>query len=111
MMVQTLVENAIKHGVAGLKTVAEVEVSACARSGGIEIRVADNGPGLDQEPRPAFAGKDRGGYGLKNIRSRLQGYYGDRAALEVFREENEGRTVAALRLPMTRDGGTKGGPS
>ena len=43
------------------------------------------------------------GYGLKNIRQRLAGHYGEAAGLELRREEDRAMTVASIRLPWKRD--------
>lgn len=95
MMVQTLVENAFKHGLALVRGIGVVEIQVARSKTGIEIRVSDNGPGSKPE---ASGGKSKG-YGLKNISSRLAGYYKDKASMTLERDEVRGRTVAILRLP------------
>jgi two-component system sensor histidine kinase YesM len=61
------------------------------------LSVADNGPGFrhaaDQAPR------GEGGYGLANIRQRLQGYFGSSASLTVTRDTAEALTVVSVSLP------------
>ena len=111
MMVQTLVENAVKHGVAAVRGVGQVVVDAYPDDDGLRIRVADNGPGFGDRTPAVDAGGSS--YGLKNIRERLRGYYGDRAALTLERDDQQGLTVAAILLPWTADAGTgvvKGDP-
>ncbi len=101
MMVPPLVENAVKHGLSAVKGTGRLAIDAARRDDRIEIRVSDNGPGLDG-PGPAGpdAKRKAGGYGLENIHRRLAGYYGDSASFELTRAETEGLTVATLQLPL-----------
>ncbi len=81
MVVLTLVENAIKHGIEPSPDGGRLEVHAIASGGGLAIRVSDDGVGI--------GGADSGGsgVGLANIRSQLQSRYGDAARLELFGSE------------------------
>ncbi len=102
MVVQTLVENAVKHGVGGIRTQARVEIEATVDASGISIQVRDNGPGF---PPTAVGGvpAGNGGYGLRNIRERLHGHFGDAASLDIGRDSALGMTVVAIRLPRTAE--------
>jgi len=102
MVVQTLVENAVKHGAATVRGQAVVTVSAGREEDRLLIVVEDNGPGFaaPQEPLAAAATR-RGGYGIVNIRKRLEGYFGDAAALSVHRDDARGRTVVSIAMPFT----------
>jgi signal transduction histidine kinase len=78
MIVLTLVENAIKHGVEPSPHGGRVTVRALARDGGgLEVAVADDGVGL------GGAQSSGTGVGLANIRSQLQSFYGAGARLVV----------------------------
>lgn len=97
MLVQPLVENALKHGVEPLTDGAAVHVAAWLETSGeasrhVVIRVADDGAGFRAEP-----GAD--GLGLTNIRERLRMRYGDTASLTLAEGVPRG-VVATLRLPM-----------
>jgi anti-sigma regulatory factor (Ser/Thr protein kinase) len=107
MMVQTLVENAVKHGAASVRGRASVVVTAREESGHLVMSVADNGPGFPHDspfdsPGPALAQgrRTRGGYGLVNIRQRLEGYFGSEARLSV--ERSDGVTIVSVALPLLR---------
>jgi signal transduction histidine kinase len=103
MMVQTLVENAVKHGAASVRGHASVVVTAREESGQLVMSVADNGPGfsLDSRDNPLAQGRRAGGgYGLVNIRQRLEGYFGSEAALSVKRAD--GVTIVSVALPLLR---------
>ena len=105
MMVQTLVENAVKHGVAAVRGVGQVLVDAYPDDDGLRIRVADNGTGFGDRT-PAVDAGGGSSYGLKNIRERLRGYYGDRAALTLERDDEREMTVATILLPGAADAAT-----
>ncbi len=93
MLLQPLVENAIKHGLEPKVGQGSIEVVARALPSGIEIRVSDSGLGLppdggdDEAPsaRPANAS-----YGLQHVRDRLQAIYGPAARLALERREPTG---------------------
>jgi LytS/YehU family sensor histidine kinase len=93
MILQPLVENAIKHGF-DPRSVRPLHVSICARREGARllITVSDDGRGL--APR---ANRDEG-VGLKNVRSRLYELYGCDARLELSDAEGAG-CLARIDLP------------
>ncbi|HKQ61530.1 MAG TPA: histidine kinase [Candidatus Polarisedimenticolaceae bacterium] len=96
MAVQTLVENAVKHGVAAVRGPGRIEIAARGCDGRLIVEVADSGPGFATN-----GGSARGeGYGLQGLRRRLAGYFGDAAALSVGRDETRGMTVVTLELPL-----------
>jgi hypothetical protein len=101
MIVQTLVENAVKHGAASLRGPASVIVRARAASGRLVVSVLDNGPGFSGAETPGPA-RTRGGYGLVNIRQRLEGYFAALAALTVDRNDADGTTTVSVSLPLLR---------
>jgi two-component system LytT family sensor kinase len=110
MIVQTLVENAVKHGVALVRGAAAVEVAARKEHGWLVVTVADTGPGFDMSARTGQPWERTGtrrdprsrssGYGLANIRQRLEGYFGDAASLAIARDVEHGRTVVSVTLPF-----------
>ncbi len=91
MMLLTLVENAIKHGVDPLAEGGRVEITAERRDATLCVEVADDGRGL--------ASLEGTGTGLANIRSRLSMLYGARAELAVAHRRPRG-FVASLQLPL-----------
>ncbi|UCF36291.1 MAG: histidine kinase [Acidobacteriota bacterium] len=99
MMVQTLVENAVKHGVSVVKEGAVIRISARATGDSLLIDVMDNGPGVS--PRSSTSRESGSArYGLVNIQTRLEGYYGERGSFELLRDENR-FTIARIRIPMS----------
>lgn len=93
MMLATLVENAIKHGVGPLAEGGAIRVGAAREGEMLLVSVADNGRG--------FATASGSGMGLANIRARLAALYGSAASLRLETNSPRG-VVATLRLPMTR---------
>jgi sensor histidine kinase YesM len=90
MMLLTLAENAIKHGLALLPEGGHVHVSAELEEGRLRVQVADSGAGFGQS--------SGGGTGLANIRARLDTLYGAAAELRIELNEPRG-TVATIALP------------
>ena len=103
MMVQTLVENAVKHGVADLIGPAVVGVHATRHGNRVVLAVTDNGEGFETPPTRRGSERRSGGYGLANIRQRLEGYFGTEAALRIDRDAARGLTVVAVELPLLHD--------
>ena len=100
MVVQTLVENATRHGVGAIGTPGIVEVLASASGETLRIEVRDNGPGFRPAATPATASRE-GGYGLRNVRERLRGHFGDAASLTIGRDAALGITVVGIEMPRT----------
>lgn len=94
LLVQPLVENAIRHGLEPKPAGGHLTIR-CAREGdAVAIRVEDDGLGLDgATPTTGH------GLGLANIRQRLDTNYGDRASLELTSHASGG-VCARLQLPI-----------
>jgi sensor histidine kinase YesM len=92
MMVQTLVENAIKHGLEPKPEGGRLSLKAEIVHGKLQVTVADTGLGFG---RAATAGT---GVGLANIRERLQLLYGSKAGLTIA-ENNGGGTRVTVTVP------------
>jgi two-component system LytT family sensor kinase len=98
-VLQPLVENAVRHGIAQKASAGALDVTALdvtARRDGedLVLTVRDDGPGLETSLAPPGSG-----VGLANTRARLATLYGDRASVLVT-SAAEGGTLATVRLPF-----------
>jgi len=91
MVLPTLVENAIKHGLGPLPEGGRIEIHAEALDGAMRVEVRDNGQG--------FAASGGSGVGLANTRARLAALFGAQAALELESAAPRG-VIARVRLPL-----------
>jgi sensor histidine kinase YesM len=91
MILPTLLENAIKHGLGPLPEGGRIDIRARRAGEALEIEVRDTGAG--------FTAAKGSGVGLANTRSRLAGLYGPRASLQLAAGSPRG-VVATLRLPL-----------
>ncbi len=94
LLLQPLVENALKHGISRRAAAGRVELRAVRRGDRLHLEVRDDGPGL----RPGWDAGE--GIGLANVRARLSQLYGPE---HVFLLENhpEGGVRAHLELPFS----------
>jgi LytS/YehU family sensor histidine kinase len=93
LILQPLVENAVKHGVATQTRVGTITVHAIRKNGSLELTVSDDGPG---------AKTISGGYGLEGVRKQIDGRYGERASMSIDTSPGRGFTVR-LRIPTDTD--------
>ena len=92
LFLQPLVENAVKHGVAGMVDGGIIEVAACCQDGWLRVKVEND---YDPEAPPAV----RHGLGLQNVRSRLRALYENQARLDT--DLTTGRFVVQVELPCS----------
>ena len=91
MLLITLVENAVKHGIEPRPGAGRVTISASRSGDRLRVCVEDDGLGL----QPGIGG----GLGLANVRSQLKALYGDRAGFEIAGRA-EGGVRAAIEIPL-----------
>jgi two-component system, LytTR family, sensor kinase len=94
LLLQSLVENAIKHGVARRTGCGKVEICACREPDTVCVKVTNDNGTFDYERE-----QDRLGIGLDNIRSRLRILYGFKGRLSV-QELSNGQFQVVVRIPF-----------
>ena len=95
LILQPLIENAIKFAISPSEEGGTLKISARVQHGTLVMQLTDTGPGLGNG---ASSGKSCG-VGLKNIRERLQQLYGDNQAFTLGPNEPRG-LVATINLPF-----------
>ncbi|MCC5886838.1 MAG: histidine kinase [Gammaproteobacteria bacterium] len=106
LLLQPLVENAVKYAVARSEAGGRIIIRGRIRSGWVELEVEDDGPGLE----PGFTiGSGSRGVGLANIRDRLLQVHGERQELRLESVPSGGLKVV-VRMPATGlEPGAEGG--
>jgi len=94
MMLQSLVENSIKHGLEPKPEGGSLTISADISNGRLRVTVADSGLGF------AAAGQSGTGVGLANVRERLAALYGNSARLSIEANSPSG-TIVTIEVPYT----------
>ena len=96
LILQPLVENAIRHGITPRTTVGRLLICARRINGSLHLTVRDDGAGL---PLSGLSARDSLGVGLANTSARLQQLYGDEASFDVVNAE-DGGAIAHIVLPF-----------
>ena len=91
MLLQQLVENAVKHGVAQDTAGGEIVISGRNTAAGLELRVENTG---------TLKESTRKGFGIENVRERLRLLCGAAASFDL-QNTAEGRVAATARIPLT----------
>ncbi len=94
MMLQSLIENSITHGLEPKPEGGAVTISADIVDGRLRVTVADSGLGFAAASRPGT------GVGLANVRERLSALYGGRARLSIEANDPSG-TIVTIDVPYT----------
>ncbi|WP_421891680.1 sensor histidine kinase [Marinoscillum sp.] len=93
LMVQTLVENGIKHGISTLKNGGKVEISSRVDNENLFIQIRNTGQYSNGEPRK------KSGFGINNTRKRLELIYGDQASFRIL---NETKKIVLTEIVLPR---------
>ncbi|HZS47165.1 MAG TPA: histidine kinase [Blastocatellia bacterium] len=101
LVLQPIVENAIKHGIAQSDRPGQIQIAVIQRRNYLQIEVRDSGPGLPTNGSNKIARTE--GIGLANTRARLQQLYGDAQKLDMYNAP-EGGLIVTLEIPFQTAG-------
>jgi sensor histidine kinase YesM len=90
MLLQPMIENAIKHGLAPRLEGGQIHVRAHRREGRLLIEIMDNGLGIPAERLSEVYG---GGIGISNVHERLRLLYGDQFKMDIHSQEGQGTQI------------------
>ena len=107
LLLQPLAENAVAHGIKPCPHPCTLSIQARRRGADVEIKVSDNGVGMDSETlgqlRRAFdTGKSSLGFGLVNVHQRIRLTYGKDYGLTLDSTSGQG-TVVTVRIPTIEE--------
>jgi sensor histidine kinase YesM len=91
LILQPLVENAVRHGIAPINRPGSIKISVSEQAGNLRISIADSGVPVTIIPEE--------GIGLSNCRARLKALFGEAASLEVSTSDLGG-TQAIMNIPI-----------
>ncbi len=105
LSVQPLVENAVRHGVERQATTGHLEILGRDLGPDVELRVTDDGPGMEPERARAVLHGDRedGGIGLSNVDGRMRAAFGEDYGLRIESTPGAG-TAVVMTVPKFRAG-------
>jgi sensor histidine kinase YesM len=89
LLIQPLVENAIKHGLSKITEKGNIKISLQKQGNYLQIRVYDNGPSFPEEPLT--------GFGIRNTQERISLLYGEKASINWV---NGKAKYIEIRLPL-----------
>jgi two-component system LytT family sensor kinase len=95
MLLQPIIENAIKHGLAPRIAGGQIHLRTHRRDGRLIIEIEDNGVGMSSERLSEVYG---GGIGISNVHERLRLLYGGQFGMDIRSREGEG-TQIRIELP------------
>jgi signal transduction histidine kinase len=98
LLLQPLVENAVKHGISQGTDEGKVRVSARQEGEYLMLEVADNGPGIEDG---TSAAEQAGGLGLTNVQERLRQLYGEKHQF-ALRNGHDGGLVVKVAVPLRK---------
>jgi len=97
LLLQPLIENAVKYGVARVEGIGHLRISAKVFAGELLIEVSDDGPGCELVDNHI---PDSHGVGLRNTRERLATLYGTEHSIRLSQTDPHGLTIC-IRIPYT----------
>ncbi len=104
LILQPIVENAIRHGISTRTSSGRIGIEARRLNGTLQVQVTDNGPGLSSDSNSGSI--VRAGVGLANTQARLKQLYGNEHRLDLANATTGGLTVI-LEIPFREHASTQ----
>ncbi|MBW4080285.1 sensor histidine kinase [Paenibacillus sp. S150] len=98
LTLQPFVENSVLHGF-NKRTQGHVHIGMISRNNALHIIVEDDGSGLKQTGEPHKSRRQTGGYGIRNVRERISGYFGEEYGIALEEREGGGTRVEIV-IPL-----------
>ncbi|MDH5598624.1 MAG: histidine kinase, partial [Cyclobacteriaceae bacterium] len=96
LMLQTLIENSVKHGISKLKRGGKIEIQSKVRNNALEMEIRNTGK---YSPPKMSKDSQQGGMGLVNTKQRLDLLYGKGAYLKI-ENETTNNVLTTLKIPQ-----------
>ncbi len=96
LMIQTIVENGIKHGISNLPKGGLIRIGVSIQKELLRIRIVNTG-------KYSPNGKSKSGIGLKNTQKRLELLYGDKASFMIY-NDGDAQVITEVQLPLQFEG-------
>ena len=93
MMIQTLVENGIKHGISKMQTGGEISIESKVIDSKLKIQITNTGKILEDEIKSST------GFGLNNTRHRLNLLYGEEGKFNIYNID-ENNVAVEIEIPI-----------
>ncbi|BAL80707.1 LytS/YhcK type 5TM receptor domain-containing protein [Caldisericum exile] len=93
LILQPVVENAVKHGFSLTKRNITIKVSAYRRGNYVYITIEDNGRGINEETLETLFDENKKSLGIRNVRDRIMNLYGNKAIFKIKSAVNVGTKV------------------
>ena len=97
MLIQTLVENAIKHGIGKLVKGGHISINCLADETELNLKIVNSG---QYSPAEDTSNESASGFGIENSRQRLDFIFGNKANFEI-KNLNENEVITKLKIPKT----------
>ncbi|RAK07833.1 histidine kinase/DNA gyrase B/HSP90-like ATPase [Halanaerobium saccharolyticum] len=105
IILQPLIENSLKHGFKFNKSKGHILIKAFKDNNKIILQIIDDGSGFRNEFIKKFNTRNsKNGYGLNNVRRRIELYHGKDYGLIIYNSQKTGGAIVTITLPITEKG-------
>lgn len=102
LIIQPIVENAVKHGILNNKNGGKIKIDLYLKNNSLNIIISDNGIGISNSDLLNIKAFNSNSVGLNNVYKRLKTLFHEKASLEIISNINEGTTVK-IKMPLLNE--------